>query len=107
MSKVRHPRLKKQLSLARDCRNAYGESPHGSRKAIPKHQAIRRRQERRVAAVLLSALPVDVDAIDNAVKARMRTKRLGGFRKVPDISLGQIIEHARFYRKLRGMFNEA
>ncbi|MDC8014439.1 hypothetical protein [Tahibacter soli] len=110
MSKIKSPEIKKRLSLMRDCRNAYGESPHGARKAIPKRQATRRRQERRIAAVLLSqvsgvAVADNLNAIENDVKAGMRAKRLNGFRKLPDMPLGEVVRRNLAWRKARRAFN--
>lgn len=109
MSKVRSPVIKKHLSLTRDCRYAYGESRHGARKAIPKRNAIRRRQERRVAVALLAKVSQDgdkVDAVEGAIASRMRLKRINGFRKVEDIPLGEYIRIRLAYRKARRAFNE-
>lgn len=55
--KARSPQQKKRISLRKDRRNAYGESPHGARKSIPKNKRIRARKERGAARVAASDHP--------------------------------------------------
>jgi len=49
MSKIKSPIEKKRLSLARDRRNVFGESPHAARKSIPKRKAMEHQRERHAA----------------------------------------------------------
>lgn len=86
----RTPQEKKRLSLAKDRRNAYGESPHGARKAIPKRKRIRIRKERHAAKVPLAAVDQDALAVDLAA-ARAARKRKGGWKKFPDQALGDVL----------------
>jgi hypothetical protein len=104
MSKVKSPTEKKRLSLTRDRRNLYGESPHSSRKNIPRGKQRRRRAERRIASQVLSAVgtvPVEMVLEDtqSAVKTQTRLKQLKGFRKVPDKPLELVIARKLERRK--------
>src|SRR5262245_34517851 len=97
MSKIRSPQEKKRLSLLHDRRNVYGQSPHAARRLIPRHKAARSQAERRVATQTLAQVlgqsdKDSVDAIDGKVQSRSRLKRLAGFKKIPDASLGKVIE---------------
>jgi len=97
MSKLKTPQEKKRASLALDCRNTYGESPHASRKSIPKRKAMQHQQERRTLnQSLASVIGVNesdqYDSIEGSVKARTRLKRLNGFKKYPDEPLGTVVK---------------
>lgn len=100
MSKITSPPDKKRVSLARDRRNTYGESPHAARKNIPKRKAERHQQERHVASLLLSEVlgnsdPSAIESIEGKVESRSLLKRRGGFKKFPDRPLGEVIELKR------------
>jgi hypothetical protein len=97
MSKIKSPIEKKRLSLARDRRNVFGESPHAARKSIPKRKAIEHQRERHVANQTLGKVHGDssdeaLESIEGEVAARSRSKRLAGFKKVPDQPLAQVIK---------------
>jgi hypothetical protein len=95
MSRLKTPQDKKRASLARDRRNAYGESPHGARKSIPRNKTLSRQAARRAANQALSPMAADADTLDameNAAHTRGRLKYLRGFRKVRDVALGEVIE---------------
>ena len=103
MSKIKSPIEKKRLSLARDCRNVYGESPHAARKSIPTRKAMGHQQERLAANQTLSKtlgyLSIDVlESIEGEVAARSKSKRLAGFRKMPDQPLAQVIKRKQAMR---------
>lgn len=106
MSKVKSPTEKKRLSLKLDRRNTYGESPHGSRKNIPKSKAIQHQQERRAASQTLSkgtdtSDETLLETVDNEVRVKTRKKRLAGFKKKPDEPLGKVIAQKQ-QRRQRG-----
>ncbi len=61
MSKLKTPQDKKRASLARDRRNAYGESPHGARKSIPRNKALSRQAARRAANQSLTPMAADAE----------------------------------------------
>lgn len=93
----RTPQEKKALSLKKDRRNVYGESPHGSRKAIPRNKRIG--QSRVRAAVnphlqIRGAVPDDdaLQELEQRVEAKSRAADSKRFRKSPDAPLGQVIQ---------------
>ncbi|MCB1607187.1 MAG: hypothetical protein KDI71_09460 [Xanthomonadales bacterium] len=103
MSKVKSPQLKKQLSLARDRRNTYGENAKASRKGISRSKArLLRVERRRVGQVLSRSLSGEDPLIAEcaareigALKARSR------FVKTPDEPLGTVIAAKRARRVWR------
>jgi hypothetical protein len=104
MSKVKSPKQKKALSLKRDRRNSYGESPHASRKAIPRRKQLTHQAERRAVAQELGALgaaPSEDDAIEQEGRAKTaaRLQILHGFKKKPDAPLEQTIAKKKSRRK--------
>jgi len=106
MSKVTSPPEKKALSLALDRRNAYGENDKASRKSIPRSKARTHRKERRVVEQILSHDHVTAPD-DNAteqegkLKSAARLKRLGGFKKAPDIPLAKALARKVLRQKRR------
>ncbi|HEY0622571.1 hypothetical protein [Sphingomonas sp.] len=107
------PRQKKALSLARDCRNTYGENTKAARKAIPLRKAIENRRIRHENNQALSQADrldeADLDLVESS--ARQNVARLGGWKKASDEPLGVVIERAykareqRAGRKTRARFN--
>lgn len=96
MSRVKSPPEKKRLSLARDRRNVYGESPHGARKSIPRNKAHHRQSERRAADQALAKVmgrtdPGVLEGIENQTRSRARLRHVSGFRKVADAPLGEVV----------------
>jgi hypothetical protein len=87
------PREKKADSYKRDRRNTYGESPHGSRKSIPRARARDHREARRVVRPkLIPALgPIDEASVDE-VQTKATAKRHARFKKLPDAPLGVVVE---------------
>ncbi|WP_138918496.1 hypothetical protein [Nitrospirillum viridazoti] len=87
------PQEKKALSYAKDRRNDYRENDKASRKAIPLRKAREHRSDRRqVSQALAIALSLDeaqAELIESS--ARQDLNRVGGWRKTPDISLGDLI----------------
>ena len=100
MSKLKSPQEKKSVSLNRDRRNNYGENDKASRKAIPRnkqnnHQAERRAANRPVAA-LKGNIEEDVaNAAEMQSRAQVVLQKRKGFRKRPDISLGDMLARKR------------
>ncbi|MXO73180.1 hypothetical protein [Alteraurantiacibacter buctensis] len=88
------PQEKKALSLKRDRRNTFGESPHAARKSIPLRKA---KENRRVRHENNQAL-ANVEQLDAAAlelvesSVRHNTARLGGWAKSPDEPLAAVIE---------------
>jgi len=104
MSKIKHPKKKKRLSLELDRRNTYGENSKSSRKNIARGKQRTHMDERRGAAELLRGLHgvVDEDSASNVelgVKLAIAASRNRGFRKTPDKPLGAVL--ARKKRKLK------
>jgi hypothetical protein len=96
MSKIKTPSEKKKLSLELDRRNMYGESPHASRKNIPRSKATQHQQERKAANQILSLAitknePDDLTHIESEIKTRTTIKRLSGFKKSPDKPLAEAV----------------
>ncbi|WP_027008307.1 hypothetical protein [Conexibacter woesei] len=90
----RTPREKKELSLDRDHRDAYGESPHASRKWIPRRKAMHARHWRRRARQDLGVtqLPEGFDGGD-ALEVEHRTELpYSGWEKQPDRPLRGEVE---------------
>jgi hypothetical protein len=82
----RTPREKKDLSLDRDRRNRYGESPHAARKAIPQRKAMHARHWRRRTRQDLDAgrLPEDFSDGDALAAENRSEPPYAGWRKEPD-----------------------
>ncbi|WP_148294076.1 hypothetical protein [Azospirillum sp. B4] len=87
------PQEKKALSYAKDRRNDYRENDKASRKAIPLRKARENRSDRRqVNQALATASSLDearAELIESS--ARQDINRIGGWRKTPDITLGDLI----------------
>ena len=103
MSKVKSPAEKKRLSLARDRRNVFGESPHAARRNIPKRKAMERQRERHAANQALGKVrgrssDEALESIEGEVAARAKSKRLAGFKKMPDQPLAQVIKRKQIKR---------
>ena len=97
MSTVKNPKEKKRLSLKRDCRNVYGESPAASRKGIAKGKQRQHMNERRSAAQTLATLNGQIDdelasEVELKAKVAVAVSRKNGFRKWPDKPLGEFLE---------------
>src|ERR1051325_6606143 len=90
--RVRTPQQKKALSYAKDCRNNYGESDKGSRKAIPQRKAgVNRGYRRRINQILSGKElnnPDQIDFIDSKVKNVRRMY----WKKAADEPLGAFVK---------------
>jgi hypothetical protein len=98
MSKLKTPADKKAASHAHDRRNAYGENNKSSRKNIPRSKAIVHRAERRVVrSVVAHSELTSVDAAEGVETriAESKAQRLQGFKKSPDVPLGEYLERKR------------
>lgn len=96
MAKARTPQDKKALSLKRDRRNVYGESTKGTRIGIPRSKQQIKQAERRAAKQPFLGVSGDVDeqtalAAQDASVAAATLKRRKGFRKSPDLPLGEVL----------------
>lgn len=95
------PQEKKALSLKRDRRNTFGESPHAARKSIPLRKA---KENRRVRHENNQAL-ARADQLDDATldlvesSARQNIARTGGWKKSPDEPLAIAIERSAARRE--------
>jgi hypothetical protein len=97
MSKLKNPRAKKLASLKRDRRSVTGEKSKVSRKSIPRAKARTHREERRavhkaVAKPAELQLDFGLEQAENAVVKAARDAKAHGFKKVPDVPLGEVIE---------------
>lgn len=103
MSTVKNPKEKKQLSLERDCRNVYGENPAASRKGIAKGKQRQHMNERRSSAQVLAKAtgPIDEEFasdVELETKVAVAVSRKYGFRKSPDLPLGEFLERRKKWK---------
>jgi hypothetical protein len=89
------PQQKKAASYAKDRRNDYGESPHGSRKNIPRARARAQRKLRHADKAALG----DLEAAVERVPLRLRKPK---WKKSPDVSLGLHLRRRRLREALNG-----
>ncbi len=97
----RTPQDKKQLSLEKDRRNVYGESPHGARKSIPLRKKLRNRANRHQQESQLPASPAQLEESEgDRIESSMRLKAPKTWHKASDASLGTVItrKHKRRIR---------
>jgi len=111
MSTIKSPQEKKRLSLERDRRNMYGESPHASRKNIKRGKQNQHQEERRTSNQVLAAIS-DMSSEDQMVAAEVaadtmaKTQRINGFKKVADRPLSDFIERQQVRRERAGMLED-
>lgn len=110
MSTAKSPQEKKALSLAKDRRNMYGESPHSSRKNIRRGKQNQHQEERRTANQALALINADSSeeqmiAHEVAAETRARLHRLDGFKKEADRPLDDFIERQQERRERTGMLD--
>jgi len=110
MSTNKSPQEKKALSLAKDRRNMYGESPHSSRKNIRRGKQNQHQEERRTANQALALINTgsseeQMFAHEVAAETRARLHRLDGFKKEADRPLGDFIERQQERRARAGMLD--
>lgn len=91
------PQEKKAKSYKHDRRNAYGESDKGSRKSIPRNKAISRRQLRRIGKQLVQL--EEANDINENVEAKLKSVGRKAWKKYPDVSLGEFLEHQKVKRE--------
>jgi hypothetical protein len=96
MTKAKTPQEKKTLSLKRDRRNVYGESTKGTRVGIPRSKQQSLQAERRAAKQPLANLGGAIDeqtalTAQDASLVAGTIKRRKGFRKSPDLPLGEVL----------------
>lgn len=88
--RTRDPERDKKNSYQRDCRNSYGESPHGARKSIPRNKAREHRKTRLTAKRALHRIEDQTPEVQDILEsdARQDIGRVGGWRKYGDLPLG-------------------
>ncbi len=88
------PTEKKALSYAKDCRNSFGENDKASRKAIPARKAKESRKVRRNANKALAGLGQLDEGAASLIESSLRNdvERVGGWKKSPDMPLGEMIK---------------
>lgn len=88
----RTPQEKKEISLRKDRRNVYGESPHGARKAIPLRKKLRNRANRHQQDSKLPSAPTQVEQ-DQAdeIESSVRAKAPKTWDKSPDAALAKVL----------------
>lgn len=90
------PEEKKQLSLAKDRRNNYGENDKASRKAIPLRKALVNRANRHAdRRVLSDATGANAAEVSESAELRLRGRRRKVWRKWPDVTLGDHISQRK------------
>jgi hypothetical protein len=104
MSKLKTPRAKKVASLERDRRTSPGKSSKAARKIIPRAKARTQREERRAvhqAVAVPDRLTSDEGAerAETLVAQARNDQRSKGFRKNPDLPLGEVIASKRKRRR--------
>lgn len=104
MSKIKSPEEKKRKSYENDGRNCFGENSKASRKNIPRGKQRGHMAERRVAGENLRVLGPSPDEplaedVEGAIKTRTKEQRLKGFKKTPDLPLGEALERRERWRK--------
>ena len=100
MTTAKTPQEKKALSLKRDRRNVYGESTKGTRVGIPRSKQQSKQAERRAAKQPLLVVRGGVDeqqalSAQDASSIAATVKRRKGFKKVPDLPLGEVLRFRR------------
>ena len=91
VSKIKSPKEKKKLSLARDRRNTYGENPEASRKGIRRGKQRSQMEERRAVGHVLRHLKEKPDE-DGAIEADVLSRTLTLQKKRKDEPLGTVIK---------------
>ena len=112
MRKTKSPQEKKQQSLIDDRRNMYGESPHSSRKNIPRAKQRQHQEERRTSNQLLAAVSANSNqelAVEREIQADTKAKlnRLKGFKKIADRSLSEFLGRQQARRQRQGMLSSS
>jgi hypothetical protein len=96
MTRAKTPQEKKAFSLKRDRRNVYGENAKGTRVRIPRSKQQSLQAERRAAKQPLANLSGTIDdqaalTAQDASLVAGTAKRRKGFRKSPDLPLGEVL----------------
>jgi len=97
----RTPQEKKKLSLKKDRRNTYGESPHGARKSIPLNKRLRNRADRHHQENQLPTVPRELEADEvNNIDPAIFSTAPKGWKKVPDSPLAEAIRMNQLQREV-------
>jgi HTH-type transcriptional regulator/antitoxin HigA len=99
------PQQKKKLSLQLDRRNTYGENAKASRKNVPRSKRDSQKAMRRSMNTPLQSLrgkATEDFAVDRGPESRTKgiAKNRSRFRKVPDESLGTVLDRKRTRKKV-------
>ncbi|MTW14318.1 hypothetical protein GM658_27250 [Pseudoduganella eburnea] len=110
MSTIKSPQEKKRLSLERDRRNMYGESPHASRKNIKRGKQNQHQEERRTSNQALASIGThssedQMIAAEVASDTTAKVQRINGFKKVADRPLSAFLERQQTRRERVGMLD--
>jgi hypothetical protein len=111
MSTIKSPQEKKRLSLERDRRNMYGESPHASRKNIKRGKQNQHQEERRTSSQVLAAIGTrssedQMIAAEVASDTKAKVQRISGFKKVADRPLNAFLRRQQDRRERAGMHDD-
>jgi hypothetical protein len=95
----RTPQEKKKLSLEKDRRNVYGESPHGARKSIPRFKKLRNRINRHQQESNLPSSPTQLEEDEaDKIESSIQRKAPKKWSKSPDAALGEVIANKQLRR---------
>jgi len=96
------PQQKKQFSLAKDCRNTYGNNDKAARTGVRRRRALKNRRYRhdvrQAIAITIAGVSEAPEAIDDAVN-KIRRKE---WRKLGDTPLGEVIKRKLERRRRTG-----
>ena len=95
----RTPQEKKNLSLAKDRRNVYGEALHAARKNIPLRKKLRNRANRHKQESKLPSEPAQLNADEaDQIESSMHDKAPQYWDKYSDAPLGEVIARKQWRR---------
>lgn len=96
MRRPKTPRQKKDLSLQKDRRNAFGENDKASRKNVPRAKArVNRANRHQDHQALDKALGTPNEDLEDAAEQSLLGRRRKVWRKSPDESLGDFLKRRR------------
>jgi hypothetical protein len=106
MSKLKNPHAKKAASYAKDRRSASSTTGAPKRKLLPRAKARTERAYRHKVHEAIAVAPKvrseeEVERVEVAI-GDAREKRVSGFRKPPDVPLGEVVEEKVKRRRQRG-----
>jgi hypothetical protein len=106
MSKLKTPHAKKAASYKKDRRAAASTTGAPKRKLLPKAKARTERAYRHKVHEVIAAAPrVRSEEEEERVEVALgdaKEKRVSGFKKTPDVPLGEVVEGKLTKRRTRG-----